>query len=175
MKWIGSLLAFVLATSVQAQTLPEFELDALDGQSYHLPAEQEGIGIYLFWASWCPYCRALMPHLQSIVDQYGSDVSVYALQFRDEESPESYIERNGFDFVVFPDADETASAWGMRGTPGVVILDKNRQVRFNLYEVLVENPAGYEEMSHPQRAARRAPFWAARIRETLTELRAETP
>jgi len=46
-------------------------------------------------------------------------------------------------------------------------------VRFNLYDVLATNPPGFEELDHTQRAQRRAPFWAARIRQKLDELIAE--
>src|SRR3546814_9228256 len=31
--------------------------------------------VVLFWATWCPYCKALMPHLQSMLDEYGNDRS----------------------------------------------------------------------------------------------------
>ncbi len=40
---------------------------------FSLPSMQAGVDIYLFWASWCPYCKALMPHLQSIQVEYGAD------------------------------------------------------------------------------------------------------
>ncbi|MDT8438665.1 MAG: TlpA disulfide reductase family protein [Wenzhouxiangellaceae bacterium] len=150
-----------------------FELNDADGRAWTLPADQEALGVYLFWASWCPYCRALMPHLQSIVDEYGDAVEIYALNFRDQNDPRAYMEEQGFDFVLFPDADAVATDWGVRGTPGLFIIDSSRQVRFNLYQVLAESPPGFEDLSHTQRAQRRAPFWAARIRETLDQVLAE--
>lgn len=152
-----------------------FTLANAGGEELTLPDDQEGVGVYLFWASWCPYCRALMPHLQSIVDEYGDQVTVYALNFRDKRDAAGYMDERGFDFVLLPDADGVAEQWGMRGTPGLVIVDRNGEVRFNLYEVLTENPPGYEDMSHSQRAQRRGPFWAARIRETLDEVLSARP
>jgi len=167
------LILAAWACSVAAQESrpgSSFTLANAAGEELTLPDNQEGVGVYLFWASWCPYCRALMPHLQSIVDEYEDQVTVYALNFRDERDAAGYMDENGFDFVLLPEADGVATQWGMRGTPGLVIVDRDGEVRFNLYEVLTENPPGYEDMSHSQRAQRRGPFWAARIRETLDEV-----
>lgn len=157
-------------TAQEARPGDSFTLANAEGEELTLPDHQEGVGVYLFWASWCPYCRALMPHLQSIVDEYGEQITVYALNFRDQRDAAGYMDENGFDFVLLPDADGVAKQWGMHGTPGLVIVDRAGEVRFNLYEVLTENPPGYEDMSHSQRAQRRGPFWAARIRETLDEV-----
>jgi thiol-disulfide isomerase/thioredoxin len=100
-----------------------FTLANSEGASITLPADQQGVGIYLFWASWCPYCQALMPHLQSVVDEFDVQVTVYALNFRDEQDPVDYISQHGFSFQLFPEADEVAEAWGVRGTPAVFVLD----------------------------------------------------
>jgi len=162
--------------SVLADELPlatSFTLEAADGTELELPADQQGVGIYLFWASWCPYCRALMPHLQSIQDEYGERVTIYALNFRDQQDPREYMDEHGFDFVLLPQADAVAEQWGARATPGLFIVDDNARIRFNLYEVLTRNPPGFEEMSHSQRAQRRGPFWAARIREAIDEVLVE--
>lgn len=172
----GALLLLLAFAVAQAQEFPNastFELEAADGTVLDLPAEQEGIGIYLFWASWCPYCRALMPHLQSLEDEFGDQVTIYALNFRDQKDPEDYLDEHGFQFVLLPAADEVAQSWEVHGTPGLFIVDGQGRIRFNLYEVLTENPPGFDDMSHPQRAQRRAPFWAARIRASLDELLAE--
>ena len=168
-----SLILVAWACSAAAQESrpgSTFTLASADGEELTLPDNQEGVGVYLFWASWCPYCRALMPHLQSVVDEYRDQVTVYALNFRDQRDAAGYMAENGFDFVLLPNADGVAEQWGIRGTPGLVIVDADGEVRFNLYEVLAENPPGYEDMSHSQRAQRRGPFWAARIRETLDEV-----
>lgn len=146
---------------------PSFSLEAADGQSLDLPADQQGVGIYLFWASWCPYCRALMPHLQSLEDEFGERLTVYALNFRDQQNPAQYLDERGFDFVLLPQADDVADQWGVTGTPGLFIVDRQGRIRFNLYDVLATNPPGFEDLNHTQRAQRRAPFWAARIREAL--------
>lgn len=148
----------------------QFELADAQGRVLTLPQQQEGVGIYLFWASWCPYCRALMPHLQSIEDEYGDQVTVYALNFRDEKDPEAYMAERGFQFVLLPKADAVAEDWGVFGTPGLFIVDSAGRIRFNLYEVVTEDPPGWSELKHGQRAERRAPFWAARVRSALDEV-----
>ncbi|WP_376694785.1 TlpA family protein disulfide reductase [Wenzhouxiangella sp. EGI_FJ10305] len=170
MRALAAAICLLATLGVQAQAPASFTLDSLEGESYTLPAEQEGIGIYLFWASWCPYCQALMPHIQSLRDEYGEAITVYALNFRDKKDPAHLIEENGFDFIVFADADKVAEQWGVHGTPGLFIVDRSGEVQFNLYEVVAENPSGYEDLGHAQKAARRAPFWAARIREALDGL-----
>jgi len=154
----------------QAEMATAFELAAADGQLLALPEEQDGIGIYLFWASWCPYCRALMPHLQSIEDEYGDRVTVYALNFRDEGDARGYMAERGFEFVLLPEADAVAESWGVFGTPGLFVVDSAGRVRFNLYDVVTEDPPGWSELKHGQRAERRAPFWAARVRAALDDV-----
>lgn len=160
-------LAALTAVAQDQSQAPSFTLETADGRSLDLPADQQGVGIYLFWASWCPYCRALMPHLQSLEDEYGAEITVYALNFRDQRDPAAYLDEQGFDFVLLPQADDVAQSWGVQGTPGLFIVDREGRIRFNLYDVLATNPPGFEELDHTQRAQRRAPFWAARIRQAL--------
>lgn len=165
-----ALFAIGITAPVGAEPGQSFKLPSAEGRDYTLPAEQQGVGLYLFWASWCPYCKALMPHLQSIEDEYGDRVTVYALNFRDRNDPTQLIDSQGYEFVLLPDAARVAESWGAQATPALWIVDGQRRVRFTLYDVLTENPPGYEEMSHAERAARRAPFWAARIRDTIDEI-----
>ena len=150
-----------------------FQKTSADGVEYALPSGQDGVGLYLFWASWCPYCRALMPHLQSIVDEYPAGLTVYALHFRDDKDPVAYLDERGFDFVVFPEADDIASLWGAHGTPALYLIDEKGDIRFDLYQVLADDPEGFSELNHTQKAQRRAPFWAARLRSALDEVLAE--
>ena len=111
-----------------------------------------------------------MPHIQSVVDEYGDGVSVYALNFRDRKDPADLINANGYGFTVFPNAGEVAESWGIHGTPGLFIIDKSGTVQLNLYDVVTDNPPGYDELNNSQKAARRAPYWAARIRAALDDL-----
>lgn len=170
MRTLLAAALLIAAPLGQAQAPSSFTLESLDGVSHTLPEQQEGVGIYLFWASWCPYCQALMPHIQSVLDQYGDRITVYALNFRDDKDPRQTMNAKGYEFTVFPDADMVAEQWDVHGTPGLFIVDDSGEVRFNLYDVAVDNPPGFDELSHTQKAARRAPLWAARMRESLREL-----
>jgi len=39
---------------------PAFELADVGDRLLHFPDQLSGPTIVLFWASWCPYCKALM-------------------------------------------------------------------------------------------------------------------
>ena len=48
-------------------------------RSYERPA------ILLFWATWCPYCKALMPFVQNVLDAAGRDrLDVYAIDIKED-------------------------------------------------------------------------------------------
>jgi thiol-disulfide isomerase/thioredoxin len=155
---------------------PAFQASDSNGQPLNFPADLEKPVIILFWASWCPYCKALMPHLQSIVDEYGGEIEVLALNFRDDDDPLAYIRDRGYDFRLFPDSDPIAEAWGVKTTPGLFLADPAGRVVFSNFTIPEPDvPETSDEMKHYQKAARKAPFWAARLRIAIDKLGASSP
>ena len=155
---------------------PAFELADSDGQNLRYPDDLEGPAIVLFWASWCPYCKALMPHLQSIVDEYDGEIEILALNFRDDDDPREYISERGFDFRLFPQSDPVAELWGVKATPGLFLVDKTGRAVFSNYAIPqsdypTDTSKQVEGMKHYQKAARKAPFWAARLRLAIDQMR----
>lgn len=154
---------------------PGFEIATSGGEVFHYPQSLEGPTIILFWATWCPYCKALMPHLQSIVDEYDGRVQVVALNFRDDDDPAAYLAKRGYDFSLIPHADEVAKSWGVKGTPGLFLADQSGRVVFSrsaISEAAYRTiPAeNYDELKNSQKAARQAPFWAAKLRLAIDQL-----
>lgn len=57
-------------------TPPDFTLTSLDGEDITL-SDLRGKKVVLnFWATWCPPCKAEMPHMQSFYDKYGQEKNV---------------------------------------------------------------------------------------------------
>jgi thiol-disulfide isomerase/thioredoxin len=168
-------MTLILATAVSAnamdrQPAPSFTLHDDKGEEVSLPRDHSGVDVYFFWASWCPYCKALMPHLRSILDEYGESVTVFALNIRDDENPREFLDKYGYDFILFPEADSVMEAYGVKGTPGLFLVDGCGQIRFNLYVLEREDDTAYQQLDNAEKAARRAPWWAAEIRQSIDTL-----
>jgi len=169
------LLALLVEHSyAQDVAAPAFTLANADGEQVTLPRTHDGVDIYFFWASWCPYCKALMPHLQSMRIEYGDDVTIYALNIRDEEDPEPFMAEHGYDFVLLPEADSVMELYGVRPTPALFVVDGKGKIRLNLYEIVFSDNSEFKDMSHGKRAGRRAPYWAAETRKTIDEILIES-
>ena len=61
----------------ESGTLPhDFELQTLDGEVVKL-SDLKGKKVILnFWATWCPPCKAEMPHMQNYYENYAEDDNV---------------------------------------------------------------------------------------------------
>ncbi len=158
------------ATSVYgADEAPDWRLASGDGGSVRLSQEikQQPV-ILFFWATWCPYFKALMPHLQSIRLEYGDKVKILAINFRDKNDPVAFIDAAGYDFTVLPHGDEVAELYEIYGTPGIIIVDGERRMRFDLRALpQLSIPGNGEKLSNSKKAAYLAPYWAAAIRKAL--------
>ena len=51
---------------------PGFELVDAAGETFRYPDDLDSPAIVLFWASWCPPCRAAMPAIDRIHRDYAS-------------------------------------------------------------------------------------------------------
>ena len=170
-------LLFSQTGQLQAQQdsqVPAFQLPDSEGTLLSSPGDLDGPTIILFWASWCPYCKALMPHLQSIVDEYEGEIEVLALNIRDDEDPSEFMAEYGYDFRLFPHADPVADLWGVKATPGLFLVDGEGRILFSNYSIpdrdYPANPTDKgKKLKNYQRAARKAPYWAAQLRLAIDQ------
>lgn len=113
-------------------TAPDWELEAGDGSSVNFYADsKEQVSVIIFWATWCPYCATLMPHLDNVYRQYrNKGVKFYAVDIYEDGAidPITYFDKKGYSYTLLLDGDEVASQYGVKGTPGVYVLDKNKKV-----------------------------------------------
>lgn len=175
MRLVTLIAAFIAvcinpASAVAAEVAPDWSLVSSTGETIRLSEEvEQQTTVLFFWATWCPYCKALMPHLQSIRLEHGDNVKILAINFREDDDPVAFIEDAGYDFTVLPDGDAIAATYGVHGTPGVIVVDDQQQIRFDLRRLPKQDrPANDKEaMSHRKKAAYRAPYWAAEIRKSI--------
>jgi cytochrome c-type biogenesis protein len=123
----------------------DFELEALDGSTIKLSDQKGKIVLLNLWATWCPPCRAEMPYLQEVYDEYkDGDVIILAVNSTDtelrggsdsqkaEKQVREFMEDNGYTFPVLLDRDnEVWNTYQYRGAvPVTYIIDKEGIIRY---------------------------------------------
>lgn len=126
--------------------LEDFELVDLEGNKVVLSDYKDKIVFLNFWATWCPPCKAEMPHMQEIHDEY-EDVVILAvnstsLELRGgsdskkaKEKVAKFIKDEGYTFTVLLDSDDKVmdiynSIYPMIGIPTTFIIDKGGTIRY---------------------------------------------
>ena len=167
------LMAFSSTHADGLRVAPDWQLPTVDGDVFSLSeAARKQPVVVLFWATWCPYCKALMPELQRIQDDYDGDIRVVAVHFRDDNGDAvAFMRRNGYDFKLLTNGEPVAKLNQVWGTPGVLIVDENLNLHFDLYD-LPKLEFG-KDLSHSEKSRKLAPYWAAAIRETIEDIVAD--
>lgn len=179
--WSAALagLLVVLACSSalpdDVRRAPDFRLKGPAG--YVTLAEQlkEGPAIVLVWATSCPYCHALLPHLQSLTFQQRAPqiLAVSALEAPGAD-PASFFADHGYRMTLLVEGDRVLKDFGATGFPALYVVDRCGAVRFDLDEHRLPGEpqrSRLSAMSDAQRPAWLAPMWAARLREALATVR----
>lgn len=128
------ILGLTLSMPVQAlntnETAPDWRLADTAGIPVDYYADSAGaVSVILFWATWCPFCRTLMPHLQKVADEYsGRPVRFYALDVWEDGDPVAHMKKRGFTFKLLLQADRVAENYGVHGTPGLFVVDPDHRV-----------------------------------------------
>ena len=89
----------------EGKLAPDFTLSTISGEAISL-SDYKGKKVILnFWATWCPPCKAEMPHMQKFYEENkenGIEIVAVNLTNMDEGKPaiEEFIEEYGLTFTV---------------------------------------------------------------------------
>ncbi|MDY6912410.1 MAG: TlpA disulfide reductase family protein [Chloroflexota bacterium] len=106
---------------------PDFTLTTLDGASITL-SDLRGKTVFInFWATWCPPCRAEMPDIEAIYQEYKDrDVEVIGVDLvKKPDSVRQLVQEGGYNWTFAIDSTgEVANTYLVAGIPTSVFIDR---------------------------------------------------
>lgn len=120
---------------------PDFELKTLEGETVKLSDLRGQAVLVNLWATWCPPCRAEMPALEKVYNEYkdqGFVVLAVNMTYQDTfANIDPFVDEYGLTFPIL--LDETASvgpAYQLRSLPSSYFIDREGIIR----EVVIGGP-----------------------------------
>jgi thiol-disulfide isomerase/thioredoxin len=120
---------------------PELSLQTLDGQEVTLASLRGRVVLVNFWASWCPPCRAEMPAMQRVHEEYenqGLTVLAVNATIQDSQTEAArFAALNGLTFPIPLDMDgQAARRYAVRSLPTSFFIGRDGIIR----EVIIGGP-----------------------------------
>ena len=114
---------------------PDFTLGTMDGRPFSLSSLAGRMVVLVFWASWCPDCRAEVPELKAMHDAAQKDkVAFVSVSFdRGLDALKAFAKDNALPGVqLFEPAGKKESAvgaaYGVKWIPSLYLLDEKGKV-----------------------------------------------
>ena len=131
---IITALFIISCTDMQKQsdtTASDFTLQDMNGRTVKLSEYRGKVVLIDFWATWCPPCRAEIPHIEKIHNAYkdkGLVVLAISIDQGDWDLVKSFLKSYGVTYTVLKGTDDVQMKYGVRTIPLTLILDKNGNI-----------------------------------------------
>ncbi|WP_456273290.1 redoxin domain-containing protein [Bacillus sp. AK031] len=123
----------------KGDTAPDFTLTTLEGEEVALSDYRGQKVILNFWATWCPPCKAEMPHMQEYYEQYHERENVEMLAVNlstidnGKEAVQEFVEEYGLTFPIPLDEEgEQGTAYQAQTIPTSYMIDTNGVIQHKI-------------------------------------------
>ncbi|MFZ5822719.1 MAG: peroxiredoxin family protein [Chloroflexota bacterium] len=137
----GASTAGQIPAPRQGFLAPDFTLQTTTGESIRLSDLRGQAVLVNLWATWCPPCRAEMPAIQKMYDEYkGQGFTVLALDMTYQDDPAAvapFVQEYGLTFpVLLEPSGAVARLYELRSLPSSFFIDRQGVIR----EVVIGGP-----------------------------------
>ncbi len=132
----------------RGETLPAFQLPALNGEKV---SSENYLGqpvVLNFWATWCGPCVKEIPTLQALHRDPSARVISIAIDKQGESIVRPFVEKHGIDYPVLIGDVEVFRRYNGTGIPYTLVLDSSLKI--------VKMHRGYVSLRSLERDLRRA-------------------
>src|SRR3569832_1026140 len=100
---------------------PDITVQGMNGKPVKL-SSLRGKPVFLdFWATWCPPCRASLPHTQKLAKLHGKNITVLAISNEDAKTIQSFMKENKYSYPAYRDTNNSAGTkYKVQGIPTFV-------------------------------------------------------
>lgn len=117
--------------TLEMPEVPDFELEANNGEKVTLSELRGKVVVLNFWATWCGYCTEEMPDFQKLHDELKDSEDVVLLmlnqtdgQRETREVADAFLIDNDYDFLnLYDPGDVGYGIFGLQGLPATVVID----------------------------------------------------
>jgi thiol-disulfide isomerase/thioredoxin len=121
------------ATAIIGAEAPDFTLQDTSSHPVHLLDLRGKVVVVDFWATWCPPCRALMPHLQKMHQELSTKgLVILGLDVgEDAEEVSEFANKQSYTFPLLLGAEPGVSAkYYVEAYPTTFVIDRNGRITF---------------------------------------------
>jgi thiol-disulfide isomerase/thioredoxin len=116
------------------QPAPDFTATTLDGRTVRLAELRGKVVVLDFWATWCPPCRAMIPHERELVQKYAGKPLVFLGISADDDANglHGFLRANGMTWPMVHDGPDGPLQQQYQVTyfPTLYVLDGQGVVRY---------------------------------------------
>lgn len=137
----GTSTAGHIPAPQQGFLAPDFELPTITGETLKLSDLRGQAVLVNLWATWCPPCRAEMPAIEKIHNEYKDQgLVVLGVNMTYQDSPSDippFISEYGLTFPILLDkTNSVGSAYQLRSLPSSFFIDREGIIQ----EVVIGGP-----------------------------------
>ncbi len=129
---------------------PDFTLTDTDGNSFSLSDFEGKVVVLDLMATWCEPCKQEIPHLKEVQQHYGDDVIILSISVAwggdTNQGLATFKQERECTWRFAIDTDDVTTKYNAMTIPKLVIIDKNKNIRFT-HVVLIPSSTLIEEIN----------------------------
>ncbi len=130
--WIMRQVAFSPSVNAieKSPTLADYqwELKGINTPNINLESLKEKVIFVNFWATWCPPCRAEMPLIQKLYDDYKTKVDFVFVTADASDKVKSYYKENNLDLPTYNMHTQEPNEFVTSSIPTTYIVSKKGKI-----------------------------------------------
>ena len=107
-----------------------FSLKTLEGEPVALDQTRGKVVVLDFWATWCPPCRAELPSIEKLRNEFAGQVEFFGVNDEDSGTVKEFLRKNKYELPVLMDGKRQVDRqYGVSAIPTMFIIDKQGVIR----------------------------------------------